>query len=286
MLPSRAALTQGLPGKWGVTRNKRIWQLPADRTAVSIERAALRTETRRAAGHHGITRRSAVGEGRTVLMRASTYSEPQPTTGSSATGRWKHLGVAPMTSEWRSRPRGYAAVPKRWHGRGAAGLRAGTERTRRSCSAHATSFLSDSAIWRLLARLSVWSCARSVRTPRSLPSRPREAVSPHGRMDHGVQRRQRDDGQAAGPVAVRRPAAARSAAWQIEKATCSASLLPLPPGVGPRLLPPQSAQGCPALACGTSYRTDAVISGIADSQDGAQPGTSHCLRGATRSAAR
>ena len=77
--------------------------------------------------------------------------------------------------------------------------------------------------WRFLTGLSVWPCARSARTPRSLPNRPGGAVSPYGQMGHGVQRRQRRDGQAAGPAAVRWPAAARPAAGQIEKPPCSAS---------------------------------------------------------------
>ena len=83
----------------------------------------------------------------------------------------------------------------------------------------------DPAVCRFLAGLNVWPCARSARTPRSRPSRPGAALSPYGRMDHGVQRRQRGDGQAAGPAAVRSPAAATSAAGQIEKPTWSASLL-------------------------------------------------------------
>src|SRR5690348_6762267 len=83
----------------------------------------------------------------------------------------------------------------------------------------------NSAIWRSLAGLSVWPCARSARTPRSPPNRPGKAISPCGRMGHGVQRRQRRDGQAAGPAAVRWPAVATSAAAQTEKPTCSASLL-------------------------------------------------------------
>jgi hypothetical protein len=136
----------------------------------------------------------------------------------------------------------------------------------------------DDSNWRFPAGLSFWPCVRSARTPRSLPSRPGGAVSPYGRMGHGVQRRQRGDGQAAGPAAVRWPAAARSAAGQIEKPTCSASL-PLLPAWRP-------GPGRPALMCGTSSRLDLCISGVADSQVGAQPGMSHCLRGATRNAAR
>jgi hypothetical protein len=103
----------------------------------------------------------------------------------------------------------------------------------------------DSAIWRSLANLSVWPCGRSARTPRSLPSPPGGAISPYGRMGHGVQRRQRGDGQAAGPTAVRWPAAARSAAGQIGKPTSSASLLLLPAW--------RPGSGRPALMCGTSY---------------------------------
>jgi hypothetical protein len=83
----------------------------------------------------------------------------------------------------------------------------------------------DTAIWRFLAGLSVWPCARSARTPRSPPNRPGGAISPYGRMGHGVPLRQRRDEQAAGPAAMRWPAAARSAAGQIERPTCSASLL-------------------------------------------------------------
>jgi hypothetical protein len=83
----------------------------------------------------------------------------------------------------------------------------------------------DWTSWRFLTGLSVWPCARSARIPQSLPSRPGGAVSPYGRMGHGVQRRQRGDGQAAGPAAARWPAAATSAAGQIEKPTYSASLL-------------------------------------------------------------
>ena len=82
-------------------------------------------------------------------------------------------------------------------------------------------------------------------------------------MGHGVQRRQRGDGQAAGPAAVRWPAAARSAAGQIEKPTCSASLL-LPAW--------RPAPGRPALMCGTSYRIELCISGVAGSQVGRTAG--------------
>jgi hypothetical protein len=60
-------------------------------------------------------------------------------------------------------------------------------------------------------------------------------------MGHGVQRRQRGDGQAAGPTAARWPAAARSAAGQREIPTCSASLLLPARRPGP---------GRPALMCG------------------------------------
>jgi hypothetical protein len=81
-------------------------------------------------------------------------------------------------------------------------------------------------------------------------------------MGHGVRRRQRGDGQAAAPAAARWPAAARSAAGQIEKPTCSASLL-LPAW---RLAPSR-----PALICGTSYATELYISRLADSQVGEQP---------------
>jgi hypothetical protein len=131
---------------------------------------------------------------------------------------------------------------------------------------------------RFPAGLSFCPCVRSARTPRSLPSRPGGAVSPYGRMGRGVQRRQRDGGQAAEPAAVRWPAAARSAAGQIEKPTCSASL--------PLLSAGRPGPGRPALMCGTSYRLELCISGVADTQVGAQPGMSRCLRGATRSAAR
>ena len=122
----------------------------------------------------------------------------------------------------------------------------------------------DSAIWRFLSGLSVWPCARRARTPRSRPSRPGGAVSPYGRMGHGVQRRRRGDGQAAGPAAVRWPAAARSAAGQIEKPTCSASLPLFPPGGRP--------QACPALICRTSCRIELCISGVAGSQVGRTAG--------------
>jgi hypothetical protein len=120
----------------------------------------------------------------------------------------------------------------------------------------------DSAIWRFFAGLSGHPCARSARTPRLLPSRPGGAVSPYGRMGHGVQRRRRGDGPAAGPAAVRWSAAARSAAGQIEKPTCSASLLLLPAW--------RPAPDRPALMCGTSYGTELFISGVAGSQVGAQ----------------
>ena len=102
----------------------------------------------------------------------------------------------------------------------------------------------DSATWRSLAGLSAWPCARSAPTPRSLPSRPGGAISPCGRMGHGGQRRARGDGQAAGPAAMRWPAAATSAAGQIEKPTCSASLLLLPAW--------RRGPGRRALMCGTS----------------------------------
>ena len=98
---------------------------------------------------------------------------------------------------------------------------------------------------------SVWPCAGSARTPRSLPNRPGEAVSPCGRMGHGVQRRQRRDGQAAGPAAGRWSVAATSAAGQIEKPTCSASLS------SSRLEPARWPIG------GACYRIELCISGVA-----------------------
>jgi len=124
----------------------------------------------------------------------------------------------------------------------------------------------DSAIWRFLPGLSVWPRARRVQTPRSGPHRHGGAVSPYERMDHAVQRRWRCHGRATGPAAVRWPAAARSAAGQIEKPTCSASL-PLLPAWRP-------GRGCPALMCRTSA-VELCISGVAGSQAGAQPGMSH-----------
>jgi hypothetical protein len=48
----------------------------------------------------------------------------------------------------------------------------------------------------------------------------------------------------------------------------------------------EAGPGRPALMCGTSYRTELCISGVAGSQVGAQPGMSHLPFGATRSAAR
>jgi hypothetical protein len=43
----------------------------------------------------------------------------------------------------------------------------------------------------------------------------------------------------------------------------------------PFFFPPGGRLGLPALMCGTSYRTELCISGVADSQVGAQPGRSH-----------
>jgi hypothetical protein len=129
----------------------------------------------------------------------------------------------------------------------------------------------DSAIGRFLAGLNVWPCARSARTPRSLPSRPGGAVSPCGRMGHGVQRRQRGDGQAAGLGAVRWPAAATSAAGQIEKPTWSASLLLSPAR--------RSARGGPTAICGTSYRIELCISAVPGSQVAVQPGMYRWIQG-------
>jgi hypothetical protein len=106
---------------------------------------------------------------------------------------------------------------------------------------------------------------------------PGGAVSPYGRMGHGVQRRQRGDGQAAEPAAVRWPAAARSATGQIETPYAQRPFLFLPAW--------RPGPGRPALRCGTSYRLELCISGVADSQVGAHPGMSHCLCGATRRAA-
>jgi hypothetical protein len=70
-----------------------------------------------------------------------------------------------------------------------------------------------------------WSCLRCAGLPRSLLSPPGEAFWPSGPMDHGVQRRERDGGQAAGPAARPELAAPSAAAVPREIPTCSASLL-------------------------------------------------------------
>ena len=72
-----------------------------------------------------------------------------------------------------------------------------------------------------------WSCLRRAGLPRSLLSPPGEAFWPSGPMDHGVQRRERGGGQAAGPAARPELAAPSGAAVPREIPTCSASL-PLP----------------------------------------------------------
>lgn len=70
-----------------------------------------------------------------------------------------------------------------------------------------------------------WSCLRRAGLPRSLLSPPGEAFWPSGPMDHGVQRRERGGGQAAGPAARPELAAPSAAAVPREIPTCSASLL-------------------------------------------------------------
>lgn len=70
-----------------------------------------------------------------------------------------------------------------------------------------------------------WSCLRRAGIPRSLLSPPGEALWPSGPMGHGVQRRGRGGGQAAGPAATPEPAAPSAAAVPRETPTCSASLL-------------------------------------------------------------
>ena len=70
-----------------------------------------------------------------------------------------------------------------------------------------------------------WSCLRRAGLPRSLLSPPGEAFWPSGPMDHGVQRRERGGGQAAGPAAGPELAAPSAAAVPREIPTCSASLL-------------------------------------------------------------
>ena len=70
-----------------------------------------------------------------------------------------------------------------------------------------------------------WSYLRRAGTPRSLLSPPGEALWPSGPMDHGVQRRERGGGQAAGPAARPELAAPSAAAVPREIPTCSASLL-------------------------------------------------------------
>jgi hypothetical protein len=70
-----------------------------------------------------------------------------------------------------------------------------------------------------------WSCLRRAGIQRSLLSPPGEALWPSGPMGHGVQRRGRGGGQAAGPAATPEPAAPSAAAVPRETPTCSASLL-------------------------------------------------------------
>jgi hypothetical protein len=70
-----------------------------------------------------------------------------------------------------------------------------------------------------------WSYLRRAGIPRSLLSPPGEALWPSGPMDHGVQRRERGGGQAAGPAARLELAAPSAAAVPREIPTCSASLL-------------------------------------------------------------
>jgi hypothetical protein len=70
-----------------------------------------------------------------------------------------------------------------------------------------------------------WSCLRRAGIARSLLSPPGEALWPSGPMGHGVQRRGRGGGQAAGPAATPEPAAPSAAAVPRETPTCSASLL-------------------------------------------------------------
>ena len=73
--------------------------------------------------------------------------------------------------------------------------------------------------------IGAWSCLRRAGLPRSLLSPPGEAFWPSGPMDHGVQRRERGGGQAAGPAARPELAAPSAAAVPREIPTCSASLL-------------------------------------------------------------
>jgi hypothetical protein len=70
-----------------------------------------------------------------------------------------------------------------------------------------------------------WSCLWRAGIPRSLLSPPGEGLWRSGPMDHGVQRRERGGGQAAGPAARPELAAPSAAAVPREIPTCSASLL-------------------------------------------------------------
>jgi hypothetical protein len=146
----------------------------------------------------------------------------KPPCRSVTVNRWSACGSGPMT------PPAARPAPPRWWTRKyprAANRDLTKSLVKRPHREHYCPCGARAANWRSLAGLSVCPCARSARTPRSLRNRPGGAISPYGRMGHGVQRRQPRDGQPAGSAAMRWPAAATPAAGQIEKPTCSTSLL-------------------------------------------------------------